>query len=68
MTMITRQGEAGSLIHVAGEDQQFALPGALWPAGCDRATQALMTRVLASADLRESSSLPELLLLSTRRR
>jgi hypothetical protein len=25
-----------SLIHVAGEQEQFALPGTLWPAGCDR--------------------------------
>ena len=25
-----------SLIHLAGEDQQLALPGTLWPAGCDR--------------------------------
>jgi hypothetical protein len=24
------------LIHVVGEQQQFALPGTLWPAGCDR--------------------------------
>jgi hypothetical protein len=24
------------LIHVAGEHQQLALPGTLWPAGCDR--------------------------------
>ena len=24
------------VIHVAGEDQQLALPGTLWPAGCDR--------------------------------
>lgn len=25
-----------SVIHVTGEQQQLALPGALWPAGCDR--------------------------------
>ncbi len=27
---------AAPLIHVAGEDQQLALPGMLWPAGCAR--------------------------------
>ena len=36
MTMSSGQGEAGSLIRVAGEGRQLALPGTLWPAGCDR--------------------------------
>jgi hypothetical protein len=32
-----RDGEAAhGLIHVAGENHQLALPGTLWPAGCDR--------------------------------
>jgi hypothetical protein len=33
----SRDGDAaGRLIHVASEEQQLALPGTLWPAGCDR--------------------------------
>lgn len=32
----TRPRQSGRLIHVASADQQLALPGTLWPAGCDR--------------------------------
>lgn len=49
MTAVNSRGASRRLIHLAGEERQIALPGKLWPAGCNRQSDPLFFEKITKA-------------------